>query len=111
MPGESAQAAGNAAMPPVKVPWIVGRETLFEYAADEFLGEVTRQRPWYHARYESLLEELGVALDPNGQALLTDFTDERAGAWLLTLGAHRELAGTMLTEFRSYLREFGWLDV
>lgn len=48
----------NSKLPEVKAPWIVGREPLLEYAADEFLHEVTRQRPWFHARYEALLENL-----------------------------------------------------
>lgn len=97
-------------LPEQKAPWIVGREPLLEYAADEFLHEITRQQPWRHARYEALLAEFGAFLSADGLAPLAAFTDGRAGAWLRTLhGERRELATRLLKEFRTYLTEWGWL--
>lgn len=102
--------SAHPSMPEVKAPWIVGRETLLEYAADEFLHEVTRQRPWLHARYEALMEELMTFLDAGGLAPLRDLTPAREVAWLATLEVERrDLASEMLVEFREYLTEFGWL--
>ena len=102
--------SARQSMPEVKAPWIVGRETLLEYAADEFLHEVTRQRPWLHARYEALMEQLMAFLDPAGLAPLHDLNPAREVAWLATLDLdRRDLASEMLVEFREYVTDFGWI--
>lgn len=96
-------------LPAVNAPWIVGRETLLEYAADEFLNETARQRPWRRARYETLMRAFIVALDPAGLARLRDVTAVAQAAWLATLDAERRcMAADMLAEFREYVADFGW---
>jgi len=96
-------------LPQPKAPWIVGRPVLLEHAADDFLNEVTRQTPWRRARYEALLEAFGDFL--GSPAPLLAYTRLTGKAWLLTLPlGERAVAAELLTEFRAYLREWGWLD-
>ncbi|WP_221089799.1 hypothetical protein [Deinococcus aquaedulcis] len=96
-------------VPPHKAPWIVGRTPLLEHAADDFLNEVTRQKPWRRARYEDLLSALDTFL--GGGAPLLAYTRATGEAWLRALHeSEQEDARELLTEFRSYLREWGWLD-
>lgn len=90
-------------------PWIVGRPVLLEHAADDFLNEVTRQTPWRRARYETLLESLDGFL--GAPAPLLAYTRLTGEAWRKSLTAEDQaLAAELLTEFRAYLRDWGWLD-
>lgn len=92
-----------------KAPWIVGRPVLLEHAADDFLSEVTRQTPWRRARYEALLESLDEFL--GSPAPLLAYTPLTGEAWLRSLVAEEQAhAAELLSEFRAYLRDWGWLD-
>ena len=92
-----------------KAPWIVGRTILLEDAATEFLNEITRQRPWRRARFEELLDSLDEYL--GSPAPLLAYTRLTGESWLRSLPADdREDAAELLTEFRAYLRDWGWLD-
>ncbi|WP_019584735.1 hypothetical protein [Deinococcus apachensis] len=88
---------------PGKAPWIVGRPILLEHAAADFLNEVTRQTPWRRARFEALLESLDEFL--GAPAPLLAYTQLTGEAWL-----HSLPAADLLTEFRAYLRDWGWLE-
>ena len=98
-----------AGLPPVKAPWIVGRPALLEHAAADYLNELARQRPWTRARAEELLERLDTHLgEPAPLLAYTRLTGE---AWLRTLPEHdRTEAADLLSDFRAYLRDWGWLD-
>ncbi|WP_245872728.1 hypothetical protein [Deinococcus planocerae] len=97
------------ALPAPKAPWIIGRPVLLEHAAADFLNEVTRQTPWRRARYEALLESLGASLGE--PAPLLAYTRPAGEAWRRTLPeSEREFAAELLAEFRTYLRDWGWLD-
>ena len=92
-----------------KAPWIVGRPVLLEHAVGDFLNEVTRQTPWRRARYEALLEGLDEYL--GSPAPLLAYTRLTGEAWLRSLPAGDQAdAAELLTEFRAYLRDWGWLD-
>lgn len=93
-----------------RAPHVVGESVLLAYAAEDFIGELTRQAPWYRARYEALLEHLEAYLsDLAGRsALLEDLTPERAQAWLSTVEAERALAQQALAAFTAYLQDWGW---
>lgn len=92
-----------------KAPWIVGRPVLLEHAATDFLNEVTRQTPWRKARYEALLESLDEFL--GAPALLLAYTRLTGEAWRRSLPQENQaVSAEMLTEFRAYLRDWGWLD-
>lgn len=96
-------------LPAPKAPWIVGRPVLLEHADDDFLNEVTRQIPWRRARYEALLEALDGFL--GGSAPLLAYTRLTGEAWCRSLPeSERAVAAELLTTFRAYLREWGWLD-
>ncbi|SMB92129.1 hypothetical protein [Deinococcus hopiensis] len=96
-------------LPGRKAPPIVGRPVLLEYAADDFLNEVTRQKPWKRARWETLLESLDAYL--GASAPLLAYTQLTGEQWRRSLeGAEHEDAAELLTEFRAYLRDWGWLD-
>lgn len=100
----------NAPMPKYTAPWTVGRAPLFVEAAEDFLGEVTRQQPWHLAKYEAWLDALAAFLAEDGLAPLTAFTDAAQTAWLASLdGAERAEATAMLAELRTYVTEWGWL--
>lgn len=92
-----------------KAPWIVGRPVLLEHAAEDFLSEVTRQTPWRRARYEELLGSLDAFL--GAPAPLLAYTRLTGEQWCRSLPSpDREEAADLLTEFRAYLREWGWLE-
>ncbi|GBF06417.1 hypothetical protein DAERI_090003 [Deinococcus aerius] len=94
---------------PGKAPWIVGRPILLEHAVADFLNEVTRQTPWRRARYEALLESLDEFL--GAPAPLLAYTRLTGEAWLRSLPAEDQApAEELLSEFRAYLRDWGWLD-
>ena len=96
-------------LPAPKAPWIVGRPVLLEHAAADFLNEVTRQTPWRRARYEALLEALDSFL--GRPAPLLAYTRLTGEAWCRSLPeAEQAVAAELLSEFRTYLREWGWLD-
>lgn len=102
-------AGVTAARPLTRAPWIVGRTPLLEHAAADFLNEVTRQAPWRRARYEALLEGLDESL--GSPAPLLAYTRLTGEAWLRSLPAGDQTdAADLLTEFRAYLRDWGWLD-
>lgn len=106
---EGMTASSGSGLPPVKAPWIVGRTPLLEHAVSDFLNEVTRQRPWKRARWEELLEALDEFL--GSPAPLLAYTRATGAAWVQALHEiEREDAQELLTEFRVYLREWGWLD-
>lgn len=94
-------------------PWVVGREALLEEAVDDFLHEMTRQKPWLRARYEALLNSLNAHVDAelDGPAPLTALTHKRADAWLKSLSAEpHSLAESALGDFTDYLVKWGWLE-
>jgi hypothetical protein len=94
-------------------PWVVGREALLEEAVDDFLHEMTRQKPWLRARYEVLLGSLNVHVDAGLErpAPLTALTRKRADAWLTSLATEgRPLAESALSDFTDYLVKWGWLE-
>lgn len=96
-------------------PWVVGRKALLEDAVDDFLHEMTRQKPWLRARYEALLGSLNayvnVDVELERPAPLTALTFKHADAWLKTLSAEqRPLAERALGDFTAYLVKWGWLE-
>lgn len=94
-------------------PPVVGREALLEDATDDFLRELTRQKPWLHARYEGLLGGLDAYLSArlNRPAPLTALSCETVAAWKRTLSAvQRPLAERALEDFADYLVKWGWLE-
>jgi len=94
-------------------PHVVGRTALLEDAVDDFLHEMTRQKPWLRARYEALLGALNEHLDGelNAPTPLTAFSCERADAWKGTLPPQqRALAERALGDFADYLVKWGWLE-
>lgn len=94
-------------------PWVVGREALLEYAIDDFLRTMTRQKPWLRARYEALLEDLNTFLDTelDRPAPLAAFTQRCVDAWVESLSAEqRPLAESALSDFSDYLVKWGWLE-
>ena len=95
-------------------PHIVGREALLNYAVEDFIHEVTRQKPWRRARYETLLKSLNEHLDTRlGQTAPVMALDAaRAETWLLTLpAAQRPLAEDALNDFADYLVTWNWVKV
>ena len=95
-------------------PHIVGREALLDYAAEDFIDEVTRQKPWRRARYEALLtslsEHIGALLAQ--PAPVSTLNEPRAQAWLGTLPAEqRPLAEDALRDFSAYLVRWNWLKM
>lgn len=94
-------------------PWVIGREALFADATEDFLHEMTRQRPWLRVRYESLLGKLSEALDAELQvpAPLTALTPARSEAWLQQVDiAERPMAESVLNAFADYLVKWGWVN-
>lgn len=94
-------------------PHVVGREALLGDAVDDFLRELTRQKPWLHARYEVLLNELDdfLSAELDRPAPLTAISCEAVDAWKRTLGAQqRPLAAQALGDFADYLVKWGWLE-
>jgi len=94
-------------------PWVVGREALLGDAIDDFLHEMTRQKPWLRARYEALLEEFDthIAAELERPVPLTALTRKRADAWAHTLPAdERPLAERALADLTDYLVKWGWLE-
>ena len=90
-------------------PWIVGRPALLEHAAEDFLGEVTRQKPWRRARWEALLESLGDFV--GNPAPLSALNPALLAEWQASLtGEQGEDAGEMLGDFQTHLRERRWLS-
>ena len=91
---------------------IVGREALLDYAAEDFIHEVTRQKPWRRARYEALLESLEEHLSaaPAQPAPVSALDRAGADAWLETLPAEqRPLAEDALHDFADYLLAWNWV--
>ena len=94
-------------------PWVVGREALLEEAVEDFLHEMTRQKPWLRARYEALLGALSAYVEAELErpAPLTALTRKRADIWVKTLPTEqRPLAESALDNFTDYLVKWGWLD-
>ncbi|MFB9991895.1 hypothetical protein ACFFLM_07930 [Deinococcus oregonensis] len=91
-----------------KAPWIVGRTPLLMHAADDYLNELTRQAPWLKARREALLESFDAYL---GTAVpLLACTPASGEAWTLSLPEEERTEATLLlTDFQTYLRDWGWL--
>lgn len=90
-------------------PWVVGREALLEEAVDDFLHEMTRQKPWLRARYEAVLGDLNTHLSEKRPAPLSALSRPSAEAWLGTTD-ERVFAERTLTDFSDYLVKWGWLD-
>jgi len=82
-----------------------------EEAADDFLHEMTRQKPWLRARYEAVLGELTTYLSTvlERPAPLSALSRPSAEAWLQTTD-ERVFAERTLTDFSDYLVKWGWLD-
>lgn len=96
----------------LSAPPIVGREALLDYAVEDFINEVTRQKPWRRARYEALLESLADHLSAalTQPAPVSALNWARAHAWLQTLPAEqRPLAEDALRELSDYLVTWNWL--
>ena len=92
---------------PYRAPWIVGRTTLLEHAAEDFLNELTRQQPWRKARAEELLEDLDTFL--GGAAPLAALTGEQAAAWQASLPQEQQPeARELLADLNTYLRDWNW---
>lgn len=92
-------------------PWVVGREALLGEAVDNFLHEMTRQKPWLRARYEVVLDELTTHLSATLErpAPLSALAREHVDAWLKTT-AERTFAERAVGDFSDYLVKWGWLD-
>jgi hypothetical protein len=94
-------------------PWVVGREALLEYAIDDFLRTMTRQKPWLRARYEALLGCLNAFIDDELErpVPLTALTRKCADIWVKSLSVEqRPLAESALSDFGDYLVKWGWLQ-
>lgn len=94
-------------------PWIIGRPALFEYALEDFLGELGRQRPWTRARFQELLEDFNLWLDSqlNFPVSLEQVSIELVQGWFETLAIHnRSDARQALEMFAEYLVSWGWLE-
>ncbi len=94
-------------------PWVVGREALLEYAVEEFLHEMTRQKPWLRARYEAFLGDFSAKLEAKlgYPAPLAALTHKRAHLWLRAQAkGQRPLAEGALNGFADYLVKWGWLE-
>lgn len=94
-------------------PHVVGREALLGDALDDFLHEMTRQKPWLRARYAALLEGFNASLDAELErpAPLTALTSVRADVWKSGLFLEqRVLAEKALGDFADYLVKWGWLE-
>ncbi|MGX9688250.1 hypothetical protein ACTQ9L_14035 [Deinococcus wulumuqiensis] len=92
---------------PYRAPWIVGRTTLLEHAAEDFLNELTRQQPWRKARAEELIEDLDTFL--GGAAPLSALTEDRTAAWQASLPPEQQAeARALLTDLHTYLRDWNW---
>jgi hypothetical protein len=95
-------------------PWIVGRPTLLEYALEDFLGELGRQRPWTRSRVGELLGGLEVWLEARlgRPARLEEVSAEGLTIWLETLPTEdRADTRDALQGFGEYLTGWGWLEV
>ena len=92
-------------------PWVVGREALLGEAVDDFLHEMTRQKPWLRARHGALLEELTAHLSATLErpAPLSALSRKHVDAWLETT-AERAFAERAADDFSDYLVKWGWLD-
>jgi hypothetical protein len=94
-------------------PWIVGRPALLEYALEDFLGELGRQRPWTRSHVQDLLESLNVWLEVQmGQpVILEQLQAEHVTNWLETLDFNnRSDARLALGLFAEYVLCWGWLE-
>lgn len=94
-------------------PWIVGRPALFEYALEDFLGELGRQRPWTRNHVQQSLEALNAWLEAqqNSVVLLGQINPKLVRLWLENLAVQdRADAGTALELFAEYLVGWGWLE-
>lgn len=95
-------------------PPIVGREALLDYAVEDFISEITRQKPWRRARYETLLESLEehVSAALTRPAPVSVLNQTGANTWLQTLPTEqRPLAEEVLRDFSNYLVAWNWLEV
>jgi hypothetical protein len=95
-------------------PWIVGRPALFEYALEDFLGELGRQRPWTRSRVGEWLEGLEAWLEARlgRPARLEEVSAEGVTDWLESLPFDdRADAQDALRGFAEYLTGWGWLEV
>ena len=90
-------------------PWVVGREALLAEAVDDFLHEMTRQKPWLRARYGALLEGLTAHLSVERPAPLSALSREHVDVWLKTI-TERAFAERAVGDFSDYLVKWGWLD-
>jgi hypothetical protein len=94
-------------------PWIVNRPVLLEYALEDFLSELGRQRPWTRSHTAVLLEGFAVWLEARlGQpATLGQVSTSQVTDWLATLPSeHRSDARDALTGFAAYLTGWGWIE-
>ncbi|QII22215.1 hypothetical protein G6R31_14350 (plasmid) [Deinococcus wulumuqiensis R12] len=85
----------------------MGRTTLLEHAAEDFLNELTRQQPWRKARAEELIEDLDTFL--GGAAPLSALTEDRTAAWQAGLPPEQQAeARALLADLHTYLRDWNW---
>jgi hypothetical protein len=94
-------------------PWIVGRPALFEYALEDFLGELGRQRPWTRTHVQQSLEGLEAWLEgqQNSPVTLEQVSFELINSWTKTLPVKdRPNAQEALEMFAEYLVSWGWLE-
>ncbi len=94
-----------------QAPHIIGQEVLLEYAIEDFLGRVTRLKPWYRVRYETLLTDMEkhFAQLLRRPVPLAAFTNPLIDHWL-EMQYPNPLAEQVVEEFQTYLLEWNWIE-
>ncbi|MFC6619479.1 hypothetical protein [Deinococcus radiophilus] len=84
-------------------------EPLLIHAAENFLGELSRQRPWVKASYEDTLNDLDDLLSAEQPATLGDYLAADRTELQARLPHAHNLAD-VLDDFDAYLREWRWVS-
>ncbi|GHG01609.1 hypothetical protein GCM10017783_12310 [Deinococcus piscis] len=95
-------------LPTYRAEHIVQGEPLMIHALEDFVGELTRQRPWLKARYEEALEAVDDLLSADTPATLSAYLSTDPAALLAALPG-QELLAEALGAFNDYLREWHWV--
>lgn len=95
-------------LPTYRAGHIVQGEPLMIHALEDFVGELTRQRPWVKARYEEALEAVDDLLSQDTPAGLAAYLAADRAELLAAL-PEQPLLAEALDEFGAYLREWRWV--